>query len=93
MSVVAVGWVHIEWILSSSFRVSMISSMVASALFGRILPITSNTGGREEKMWVQKATSEIASLEPMIWLWISRREEIWSPMGTPGMGFIDMNCW
>jgi ABC-type uncharacterized transport system permease subunit len=75
MSVVVAGWVHIEQILSSSFRESLICSMVASALFCRILPVTSNIGGREEKIWVWKAISEIASLEPTIWLWILRREE------------------
>jgi hypothetical protein len=59
----AVGWVLIALILSSSFRASIISLILASALFWRMFPITSKTGGREEKMCVQKATLEIASLD------------------------------
>jgi hypothetical protein len=50
-------------ILSSSFRASIISSILVLALFWTIFPITSKTGGREEKMYIQKATSEIASLD------------------------------
>jgi hypothetical protein len=71
----AAGWVLMALILSSSFRASIISSILASALFWRIFPITSKAGGREEKMCVQKATSEIASLDPTIWFRISRSEE------------------
>jgi hypothetical protein len=53
-------------ILSSFFRVLIISSILASALFWRIFPITSKTGGREEKMSIQKAISEMALLDPTI---------------------------
>jgi hypothetical protein len=59
----AAGWVLMALILLSSFRASIISLILASALFWRIFPITSKTGGREEKMCVQKATSEMALLD------------------------------
>jgi hypothetical protein len=62
----AVGWVLMALILLSSFRVSIMSSILASALFWRIFPITSKTGGREEKMCIWKTTSEMASLDPTI---------------------------
>jgi hypothetical protein len=75
MSVMAVGWGFIALILSSSFRVLIISSILALALFWRIFPIILKTGGREEKMYIQKATSEMASLDLTIWFQISRSKE------------------